>query len=191
MCSISIEDSDDHPAMGVGENYVRIMTMHKSKGLEFPCVILMNLQKSIRQGPSQGRLRMNLTSAGEENPALGLYLPVIRRRTHSIMDTYGKDAFAVREQRTGIAEDTRLLYVAMTRAMKRLCLVGSIQDGNEKLWMNQLQPARIWRTRSMLDMIMPAVLAQTALPEAGKSTVHGDWRISVMDPKSIEDSDDH
>lgn len=185
-----MSDSDDHPAMGVGENYVRIMTMHKSKGLEFPCVILMNLQKSIRQGPSQGRLRMNLTSAGEENPALGLYLPVIRRRTHSIMDTYGKDAFAVREQRTGIAEDTRLLYVAMTRAMKRLCLVGSIQDGNEKLWMNQLQPARIWRTRSMLDMIMPAVLAQTALPEAGKSTVHGDWRISVMDPKAIEDSDE-
>ena len=27
-------DSDDHPAMGVGDNFVRVMTMHKSKGLE-------------------------------------------------------------------------------------------------------------------------------------------------------------
>ena len=183
-------DSDDHPSMGVGDNYVRIMTMHKSKGLEFPCVILMNLQKSIRQTPVQGRLRMNLTSSGRENPALGLYLPVIRRRTHSIMDTYGKEAFGVREQRMGIAENTRLLYVAMTRAMKRLCLVGSIRPGDEKMWLNQLKPARIWKTRSMLDMIMPAVLGQTMIPDPGRSTVYGDWRVSVMDPKAIEDSDE-
>ncbi|MCR4883956.1 MAG: UvrD-helicase domain-containing protein [Clostridiales bacterium] len=183
-------DSDDHPTMGIGENYVRIMTMHKSKGLEFPCVILMNLQKSVRQGPVQSRLRMNLTASGEENPALGLYLPMIRRRTHSMMDTYGKDAFGVREQRVGIAENTRLLYVAMTRAMKRLCLVGSIKAGDERLWTDRIRAARIWKTRSMLDMIMPAVVEQVDLPGEGKSITHGDWRISVFQPSPIEDSDD-
>ncbi|MBQ7719872.1 MAG: hypothetical protein IJT56_04735, partial [Clostridia bacterium] len=106
------------------------------------------------------------------------------------MDTYGKEAFGVREQRMGIAENTRLLYVAMTRAMKRLCLVGSIRPGDEKMWLNQLKPARIWKTRSMLDMIMPAVLGQTMIPDPGRSTVYGDWRVSVMDPKAIEDSDE-
>lgn len=183
-------DGDDHPAMGLEDNYVRIMTMHKSKGLEFPCVILMNLQKNVRQGPIQSRLRMNLTASGTENPALGIYLPVIRRRSHSMMDTYGKDAFTVRDQRSGIAENTRLLYVAMTRAMKRLCLVGSVKDGDEALWHSQAKAARIWKTRSMLDMIMPAVVTQMDLPPAGKSAVHGDWRVSVLAPQAIVDTDE-
>ena len=53
-------DSDDHPSLGAGDNFVRVMTMHKSKGLEFPVVILMDLQKSIRHKRGDEKLRMNV-----------------------------------------------------------------------------------------------------------------------------------
>ena len=109
-------DSDDHPAMGADDNFVRIMTMYKSKGLEFPVVILMDLQKSIRGKRNDDKLRMNVSSSGG---ALGLYLPAVQRRRHSIMDSQGKDAFDIQALRKNISEGTRLLYVAMTRAGQR------------------------------------------------------------------------
>ena len=179
-------DSNDHPKLGVGDNFVRIMTMHKSKGLEFPVVILMDLQKSIRRKPNDGKLRMNVSSS---SGALGLYLPAIQRRFNSTMDSQGKSAFDLRALRKNISEDTRLLYVAMTRAQEKLCLIGSVKDGEETLWTNATRAARIWNTRSMLDMIMPAVLKQLEIPEENKSSRNTLWRLSCVSGKAIEEAD--
>lgn len=180
-------DSDDHPAMGAGDNFVRVMTMHKSKGLEFPVVILMDLQKSIRRKRNDEKLRMNISSSGG---ALGLYLPAIQRRKHSTMDSQGKDAFEIQTLRKNISEGTRLLYVAMTRAMQKLCLIGSYKDGTERLWNNQTRAARIWKTDSMLDMIMPAVLRRVKLPDAEETNQDELWRVSCVSGKAIEDTEE-
>jgi len=181
-----LSDSDDHPAMGADDNFVRIMTMHKSKGLEFPAVILMDLQKSVRGRRSNEKLRMDISSSGG---ALGLYLPAVQRRKHSIMDSQGREAFDIRVLRKNISEETRLLYVAMTRAMQKLCLIGSVKDGEEALWMNQTRAARIWKTRSMLDMIMPAVLKRIEIPETGMTARDKLWRVSCVSGKAIGDSE--
>ena len=180
-------DSDDHPAMGAGDNFVRVMTMHKSKGLEFPVVILMDLQKSIRRKRNDEKLRMNISSSGG---ALGLYLPAIQRRKHSTMDSQGKDAFDIQTLRKNISEVTRLLYVAMTRAMQKLCLIGSYKEGAERLWNNQTRAARIWKTDSMLDMIMPAVLQRVKLPDAEETNQDELWRVSCVSGKAIEDAEE-
>ncbi len=180
-------DSDDHPAMGAGDNFVRVMTMHKSKGLEFPVVILMDLQKSIRRKRNDEKLYTNISSSGG---ALGLYLPAVQRRKHSTMDSQGKDAFEIRALRNNISEGTRLLYVAMTRAMQKLCLIGSCKDGAERLWNNQTRAARIWKTDSMLDMIMPAVLRRVKLPEAEQTSQDELWRVSRVSGKAIEDTEE-
>ena len=180
-------DSDDHPAMGAGDNFVRVMTMHKSKGLEFPVVILMDLQKNLRRKRNDEKLRMNVSSSGG---ALGLYLPAIRRNRNSSMDSQGKDAFEMQALRKNISETTRLLYVAMTRAQQRLCLVGSVKDGEEELWANETRAARIWKTRSMLDMIMPAVLKHLSLPDAGATKEDALWRLTCVSGKAIEETTD-
>ena len=180
-------DSDDHPAMGVGDNFVRVMTMHKSKGLEFPVVILMDLQKSIRRKRNDEKLRINVSSSGG---ALGLYLPAIQRRKHSTMDSQGKDAFDIQALRKNISEGTRLLYVAMTRAMQKLCLIGSYKEGDEKLWMSQTRAARIWKTDSMLDMIMPAVLQRVKLPDVDETNEDNLWRVSCVSGKAIEEAEE-
>ena len=180
-------DSEDHPTMGAGDNFVRVMTMHKSKGLEFPVVILMDLQKSIRKKRGDEKLRMNVSSSGG---ALGLYLPAIQRRKHSTMDSQGKDAFDIQALRKNISEGTRLLYVAMTRAMQKLCLIGSYKPGTEKLWNNQTRAARIWKTDNMLDMIMPAVLRRVKMPDADETNQDKLWRLSCVSGKTIEEAEE-
>ena len=180
-------DSEDHPTMGAGDNFVRVMTMHKSKGLEFPVVILMDLQKSIRKKRGDEKLRMNVSSSGG---ALGLYLPAIQRRKHSTMDSQGKDAFDIQALRKNISEGTRLLYVAMTRAMQKLCLTGSYKPGTEKLWNNQTRAARIWKTDNMLDMIMPAVLRRVKMPDADETNQDILWRLSCVSGKAIEEAEE-
>ena len=179
-------DSDEHPALGAGDNFVRVMTMHKSKGLEFPVVILMDLQRSIRRKRSDEKLRMSISSS---EGALGLYLPAIRRGRHSVMDSQGKDAFEIRALRRSISEGTRLLYVAMTRAMQKLCLIGACKEGAERLWSNQTRAARIWKTDSMLDMIMPAVLGRVKLPEAEGTSGDELWRVSRVSGRAIEETE--
>ena len=165
---------------------MRIMTMHKSKGLEFPVVILMDLQKDLRRKRNDEKLRMNLSSSGG---ALGLYLPAVQRNKNSRMDSQGKDAFDLHALRKNISEVTRLLYVAMTRARQKLCLIGSVRDGDEELWMNQTRAARIWKTRSMLDMIMPAVLRRLPLPETGETEEDGLWRLACVSGKAIAEEE--
>ncbi len=180
-------DSDDHPAMGAGDNFVRVMTMHKSKGLEFPVVILMDLHKNTCRKKNDKKLRMSVSSSAG---ALGLYLPAIRRQKNSLMDSQGDEAFRIHTLRKDIAEETRILYVAMTRAQNRLCLVGSVKDGDEALWMNQTQAARIWKTRSMLDMIMPAVLERVSLPDPGMTAEDSLWRLTCLEGRAIADDED-
>ena len=180
-------DSDDHPALGAGDDFVRVMTMHKSKGLEFPVVILMDLQRSIRRKRSDETLRVDVSSSGG---ALGLYLPAVQRGKHSVLDTQGREAFDVRSVRKSISEGTRLLYVAMTRAMQKLCLIGSCREGAEKLWMNQTRAARVWKTDSMLDMIMPAVLQKVGLPAVDETEQNELWRLSCVTGKTIEEAEE-
>jgi len=180
-------DSDDHPVPGAGDNFVRVMTMHKSKGLEFPAVILMDLQRSLRRKRSDEKLRISVASSGG---ALGLYLPAVQRRKHSIMNSQGRDAFDVRALRKNLSEGTRLLYVAMTRAMQKLCLIGSYKEGAEKLWRIRTRAARIWKTDNMLDMIMPAVLSRMEMPDVGETAESELWRLSCVSGKTIEEAED-
>ena len=178
--------SDSPTTMGDEDDMIRIMTMHGSKGLEFPCVILMGLHKSLRGQGSRNPLRIEM---GSEMP-LGLYLPVVDRARHFRRYTYGKRAFEIRANRNAIAEDTRLLYVAMTRAEERLFLIGAFRRKDARLWTSRAKVSRLWRTRSMLDMIMPAVLGRMEMPETGESAAEGGWALSVRPPEAIREAEE-
>ena len=191
MRSSPTGDTGDTPAaLGDEDNFVRLMTMHKSKGLEFPVVILMNLQRDMRKKPSKSKMRINVGTTEGTNRPLGVYVPLISRKRHIRRDTFGKEAFAVREIRTAIAEDTRLLYVAMTRAQENLILMGSVKESDFPRWNEENKLSRIWKTHSMLDLVMPAVLKSVALPDTGCTASGGDWQLTLDAPRKIE-SDEH
>lgn len=185
-------DTGDTPApMGEGDNFVRLMTMHKSKGLEFPVVILMNLHKDIHKKPGSHAVRINVGTEGSADPPLGVYVPVISRKSHTKRGTFGETAFKTRERRKNIAEDSRLLYVAMTRAEHSLIMIGAFKEQDTELWRSKSRLSRIWRTRSMLDLIMPAVLSRTEMPDAGSVSRGGQWELSVQTPCGIDSEEAH
>lgn len=99
---------------------VRIMTIHKSKGLEFPVCFLCGLGKKInRKDVSRPVLLETEYGIGLDHidPALRVRRPTILKK--SIADKIMTDA---------ISEEVRILYVAMTRAKEKLIMTGSVND---------------------------------------------------------------
>ncbi|MCL2236562.1 MAG: UvrD-helicase domain-containing protein, partial [Defluviitaleaceae bacterium] len=101
---------------GENANVVRIMTIHKSKGLEFPVVLVCQLGK-----------RFNLRDVGEKmvlDYDLGIGLRLIDPNARIISETFPRAAIAEKLKVSQISEEMRILYVAMTRAKEKLILIG-------------------------------------------------------------------
>lgn len=99
---------------------VRIMSVHKSKGLQFPICFVSGLSRRFRAKEGDG------TVLADVDAGLGVdYVdPVLRVRAKSLR----KQAIAVKRRRDNLAEELRILYVAMTRAEEKLILSGSAKD---------------------------------------------------------------
>lgn len=106
--------------LGEKEDVVRVMTVHKSKGLEFPVVFLADLGKSFNMRDTKSDLLLH------RELGMGLY--------HNDSDgvitwrypTLARHAVASRLRRENKAEEMRALYVAMTRAREKLILTASL-----------------------------------------------------------------
>jgi ATP-dependent helicase/nuclease subunit A len=158
-------------------NAVQLMSIHKSKGLEFPVVVLPDLAK-----------RFNLTDLSQPliiDENLGL-CPILH--LPNTAETYPSlpHWLSQREHRTQlIDEESRLLYVALTRAQDHLILVGSITNKQlEETWQDLTEnPSQSSpRHRSFLDWLGPwfinrypgqsASLSDKGFQAEGHATIH-------------------
>lgn len=136
--------------LGENEDVVRIMTIHKSKGLEFPAVVVMDLG---------GRFR----GSGQDSPMkihreLGISIPCIHPDARTRRKTLSDQSIGLKLQSEDKAERARLLYVAMTRARERLILIGTAAGKNPAArWAMAPGAYRVWQAKSMLDWIAQAV----------------------------------
>ena len=119
------KDVSTSPAPGAGEDAVRIMSIHKSKGLEFPFVFLCDLHHRFNRRDAQGSVLLH----GElglgpkyTELALGVEWPTIAHR-----------AIAARTARETLSEEMRVLYVAMTRAREKLVMTATKERAEEYL----------------------------------------------------------
>ena len=162
-------DNMSASAIGESEDVVHIMTTHKSKGLEFPVVFVMALGRKMSGQSLRARVLMDAE--------LGVGLPCIDTEMNSERDTLLRRAIRVKTQREQLAEEVRVLYVALTRARERLILVGSVAaDKPPEKW----KSAELSEMNTGLDMIAPALMEAGASLTIREEAVQLDaslWRV--------------
>lgn len=177
---------------------VRIMTIHKSKGLEFPVVFLAGMAKAFN--------RQDLHAPFLMHKELGFGPRFVERDTRVSYPTLPYLAISRRARLELLAEEMRVLYVGLTRPRDKMILVGTVRDlprkiagwaamqGREELL---LADHLLARGRSYLDWVGPAlirhpgaaILRKLAGKEGTTSTIlHSDvsnWSISVVDSSNL------
>ena len=145
-------DSMSASAIGESEDVVRIMTTHKSKGLEFPVVFVLGMGRKMSTRAQSAPLLMDAQ--------LGAGLVCVDTALHSERDTLIRRAIRLKAAREQLSEEIRILYVAMTRARERLILIGEANAARREALMRQENTAAaILSMKTGMDMVCP-MLAQ-------------------------------
>ena len=142
-------DGDAAHLLSESDDVVRMMTIHRSKGLEFRVVIGAQLGKKYRVE------RVNTPLSAHRDLGVGMQYVDPGLRTRRL--TLPQAAIIERQKREDAAEELRILYVLLTRAQQKLILVGSVRDGDaaRKRW-SALSEAPFAATRH-LDVVMAAM----------------------------------
>lgn len=140
-------------------NAVRIMSIHKSKGLEFPICFVSGLAKKINQMDTAGAFLSDMD--------LGMGLEYRNPETRIKGQDLRKNLIARKMQLDNLGEELRILYVAMTRAKEKLILTGAVADYEERMLSyaylehykeEKLPFGVLSRSGSFLEFLLPALI---------------------------------
>ena len=140
-------DQTSATLLGEQDDLVRIMTIHKSKGLQFPVVFCAGMDKGMN-GRDSGRIGFH--------SRLGLCAEYKDPENRIARNTLAEEIFSWKRNREETAEKIRLLYVAMTRAREKLYML-TCQDVNP-VWSMPEGDARVLSAKSYTDLWMPVFL---------------------------------
>lgn len=141
---------------------VRIMTIHKSKGLEFPIVFVSGMGKQFNMTDARSSVVLHAR--------LGAGLDAVDTDMRTKSPSLLKRVIQKEEMQDSLGEELRVLYVALTRAKEKLIMTGTVKNAGRKLDSyalaarrkeQQLSFTRLVRAGSYLDWILPAVLRKS------------------------------
>jgi len=189
------QGSDDFGAakiLGEKENVVRLMSIHKSKGLEFPVVFLAGLGKQFN--------KMDIRSNMLMHKDLGLGPKFVDLETRTYRDTLGKVAMKDVIEGENLSEEMRILYVALTRAEDKLVLSASVSGIEKQLekWGKAKGSYGLRSAQSPVDWIGPLLTKHhgvTALrdiltyetPEEELIKDDSPWKLNLVDRKGFSE----
>lgn len=138
-------------AQTAGMDVVRVLSIHKSKGLEFPVVIIGGLAKRFNRSDAASRLAM------DETLGLGVRAVFDRRR----IDTMYYQVIKAQALKKQLSEEMRVLYVGMTRAREKLILIGCAANLTDMIQKRTMppDPARLSQESSFLGWILLALMS--------------------------------
>ena len=175
----NLAERGEEPPVPMEGGAVQIMSIHKSKGLEFPVVFLADLAHGWRRGGSEAVLC---------HSGLGLGLKVTDAGRGLVYPTLAHRAIAGRQKMEELSEQMRVLYVAMTRAKERLIMTCAVKKPAEKLAAYEAQSSMPIRPRLLAgaDSMAPWLM-RSAVADGGR---HIDMKIvapeAVMAPAAEE-----
>ena len=140
------------------ENVVRIMSIHKSKGLEFPIVFVSQIHKKFNEQDEKG----NYLVHKKYGVAVKYIDPILRLKQKTIV----QNVVGSMIHKEMLAEEMRLLYVAMTRAKSKLIFTGVFDTDKKLASMSEVIKESQWmlpsshrlNAKNYADWIIPAVL---------------------------------
>ena len=147
----SSKDMDSAKIIGENDDVVRIMSIHKSKGLEFPVVILANSGKQFNLQDLNSKILLH--------PELGIGVKYIDYDMQITYDTLSKRAIKNKMKIETLSEEMRVLYVALTRAKEKIIITGlSKKEKQDKMLENvekydELNIMLLSKAKSYLDWI--------------------------------------
>lgn len=183
---LSEQDSPGMVTLGENENVVRVMTIHKSKGLEFPVVFVAGCGKgfNLRTESSQAVIHHKY----------GMGADFVDPDMRFTCSTLQKEALLIKHKEESLAEEMRVLYVAATRAKNKLFFVGcskNIPDLIGKCWLlDRLNLKRIPQSflaqgKSFLEWILYAIWNEPKFEESNEQFICYDfsvYRLRVVQP---------
>lgn len=155
---------------------VRIMSIHKSKGLEFPVCFVAGLAKSFNNRDTNGHLVMDV----EQGIGVDYVNPGLRVSSRNLRRNF----IAARLRKDNLAEELRILYVAMTRAKEKLFLTGALKQPEKKIlslaalqWMREkcFPYDTLLRMGSFLDVLLYAAARNQCFDDV--------WRLCGIEPE--------
>lgn len=180
--------------LGENDNVVRIMSIHKSKGLEFPIVIVAGLGQQFNLADTTDPMLFHRD--------LGLGPRYINPDNRTIVDTMARAVLRRKIRLESLSEEMRILYVAMTRAESRLIVYGTCANLARRChkWCETPGPFTLARGRHFLDWVGPFILrhpdGQILREYAGVDPENFDllndssrWMIRVLDNEASEDEE--
>ncbi len=142
----AVRESVSPTVLGPREDVVRVMSVHKSKGLEFPVVFLMGLDAPF-EGAGNGEFKLHAR--------LGAALPYVDEVLRVKGDTLLSAAIGLRQKSENLAERARVLYVGMTRARDELVLMGCADS--PRFSASQPSAYAVGSAKHMLDWLLQSV----------------------------------
>jgi len=157
------KDLGNARALGENEDVVRLITVHASKGLEFPVVFVVGLGRGFNTQSLKGKMLLH--------SKLGIGMPIIDVDNNVRYPSLIQYAVKQKLAQESLAEELRILYVALTRAKERLFLYGHIEnlDNTLQKWQRTLEweevslpEGQLRSAKCFLDWIGPALVRHPA-----------------------------
>ncbi len=178
-----------------GETSVKIMSIHKSKGLEFPICILANCSSKFNFDKDSVLI----------NHKLGIGAKTKNSDSTLSYDNIIRKAIYIKNKKESISEEMRILYVALTRAKQKLILTATLENPQKKIsellsaapayYFDSVLPSMIFKSNSFLDWILMAISKNgsyenicekcTLEPKHIHTTENSEfnWHFEIIDPK--------
>ena len=146
-------DIDSPAELSETDDVVRIMSIHKSKGLEFPIVILSGMGRKFN--------KMDLQKQIVCHQDLGFGFDIVDSKHRVTYESIPKQALKLQCKKELLAEEMRILYVAMTRAKEKLIITTLAQNIEKRIdeWSSKITNYKISSASSFADWICNVVLS--------------------------------